>query len=369
MEKCIQKYRDFYALKPNSPLIMREFGWYCRERWEREGYIKPGEDLDKLFGFDESGVCLLVFLNGCEAALEPPFEETVLEDLGKYEIVQDIVGRHVKCFKGRRNGFMPEYVDHPVKDQKSWEEKIKWRLNPASEVRYRRFDERKAQIQSEVDRGKLLSELMPGGYMYLRSLFGPTELLYAFYDMPELVHECMQAWFALNDAVVSYHQQSFDLDEVFFDEDICYNHGSLISPDMIREFLLPYYQQIVTNVKRRNRDKTRKVHLQVATDGAVHSVIDLYKEVGLTYMSPFEVAAGCDVVEIGKQHPDLLLSGGIDKRILAAGKDAIDRELERILPVMYRRGGYIPTCDHSVPEEGSFENYLHFRNRLKEYAN
>ena len=85
-------------------------------------------------------------------------------------------------------------------------------------------------------------------------------------------------------------------------------------------------------------------------------------------MSPFEVAAGCDVVEIGKQHPDLLLSGGIDKRILAAGKDAIDHELERILPVMYRRGGYIPTCDHGVPEEVSFENYLHYRKRLREYA-
>ena len=23
---------------------------------------------------------------------------------------------------------MPEYVDHPVKDQKTWEENVKWRL-------------------------------------------------------------------------------------------------------------------------------------------------------------------------------------------------------------------------------------------------
>ena len=335
MEAHVQKYRNFYALKPDCPLIMREFGWYSKERWEQEGHIQPNEDLNRRFGFDESGVHILVFLNGCEAAVEPRFEEKVLKDQGKYEIVQDFVGRHVKCFKGRRNGFMPEYVDHPVKDQKTWEENIKWRLDPTTEIRYRRFDDQKPNIQRSVEQGKMLSELMPGGYMYLRSLFGPTGLLFAFYDMPELVHECMQAWFDLNDAVIAYHQQSFDLDEIFLDEDICYNHGSLISPDMIREFLFPYYQQLITNVKRRNKDQSRKVHVQLATDGDVRPIIDLYREIGLTYMSPFEVAAGCDVVEIGRKYPDLLISGGFDKRIIAAGRDAIDREIDRIMPVMY----------------------------------
>ena len=63
------------------------------------------------------------------------------------------------------------------------------------------------------------------------------------------------------------------------------------------------------------------------------------------------------------------VSGGIDKRILAAGKDAIDRELERIMPAMRRRGGYIPTCDHGVPEEVSFENYMHYRERMQDYCN
>ena len=36
-------------------------------------------------------------------------------------------------------------------------------------------------------------------------------------------------------------------------------------------------------------------------------------------MSPFEVASGCDVVEIGRQYPNLFMLGGIDKRVLAAG--------------------------------------------------
>ena len=84
-------------------------------------------------------------------------------------------------------------------------------------------------------------------------------------------------------------------------------------------------------------------------------------------MSPFEVASGCDVVEVRKKYPDLLISGGIDKRILAAGKDAIDKEIERIMPFMKKQGGYLPTCDHGVPEEVEFTDYLHYRKRMLEY--
>jgi uroporphyrinogen decarboxylase len=78
-------------------------------------------------------------------------------------------------------------------------------------------------------------------------------------------------------------------------------------------------------------------------------------------MSPFEVAAGCDVVEIGRQYPDLAIFGGIDKRILAKGRDAIDAHLAYILPPMRARGGYIPTCDHGVPEEVPYEDYVYYR--------
>ena len=60
--------------------------------------------------------------------------------------------------------------------------------------------------------------------------------------------------------------------------------------------------------------------------------------------------------------------GGVDKRILAADFDSIDRMVDRIFPVMQRRGGYMPTCDHGVPEEVSLKNYMHFRKRCLEFA-
>jgi uroporphyrinogen decarboxylase len=262
---------------------------------------------------------------------------------------------------------MPEYVGHPVHDMRTWVEQCKWRMDPATPSRWEGFDGRMAQAREAAAQGLVVCQRLIGGYMYLRSLIGPTELLYAFYDMPDVIHDAMRTWLALADAVIARHQQHVTLDEIFFAEDICYNHGGLISPDMMREFLLPYYQQLIANLRSRQLDRTRHLYVQVDTDGLATPVIDVYRDaIGMDVMSPFEVASGCDVVEIGRQYPRLAMTGGIDKRVLAQGPDAIDRMVERIIPAMRARGGYYPTCDHCVPAEVSLADYRHYRKRCLE---
>jgi uroporphyrinogen decarboxylase len=262
---------------------------------------------------------------------------------------------------------MPEYVDHPVKNWKTWEEDIKWRMNPTSPERYADLEERMAGARAAAAQGIMIQQNLIGGYMYLRSLIGPLNLLYFFYDMPDLIHDCMRTWFDLADAVIARHQQYVTLDEIFLAEDICYNHGPLISLDMMREFLTPYYQQLIANAKARQIDKDRHVYIQIDTDGFAPPTIPVYRqEIGMDVMSPFEVASGCDVVEVGRQYPDLAIFGGIDKRVLAKGRDAIDRHLAYILPAMRARGGYIPTCDHGVPAEVPYQDYLYYRQRCIE---
>lgn len=371
--RSARKMQDFYDLKPGAPIYEKEFGFYTKDKWIADGILEPDDGtfdydvyLRRKFGFDEKVVHTLTGLGGCEAGMDPMFEVKILEDRGEYELVQDYAGRSVLYFKGRRDGFMPTYVDHPVKDMDSWERNIKWRMDPTSPGREKHAKWDIEQALQMRQNGGFVCQLVVGGYMYLRSLIGGEPLLYMFYDDPELIHECMQTWLTLADARMAYYQQFVEYDELLFDEDICYNMGPLISPDMIREFLFPYYQQLIENVKKRNRG--RRMVVQLATDGRMQTVVDLYKSIGFDYFSPCEVASGVDVVQLGKEHPDILLSGGIDKRIIAQGGDAIKRHLEYIMPAMRARGGYIPTCDHGVPEEVSYENYLLFRKLLKEYC-
>jgi len=362
-----KKLRDAYAVKKDAPVFMKEFGYYSLDRWIAEGHIECAADLDAICGFDGPGSHYLGNMGGCEAPFMPAFKERILEDRGEHELVMDPAGRTVMYFKGRRNGFMPEYVSHPVKDRRTWEENCKWRMDPRAEGRLAGINEALDNAAPAAAKGLIMTQYVVGGYMYLRSLMGPLELPLMLYDDPALVHECMEAWLGVAEFVTAKHQERVAIDEILIDEDICYKTGSLISPDMVEEFLLPYYRRLIEGVKGRQPGKER-LHVQVATDGYCPPVIPLYESVGMDVMSPFEAAANNDVIEIGRKYPNLVISGGMDKRTLAAGKGAIDEMVGRIMPVMRKRGGYIPTCDHGVPEEVDFGDYVHFRKRLSEYA-
>jgi uroporphyrinogen-III decarboxylase len=366
MAEHVRKLRDTYAITPGAPLYQREFGYFCEEAWAEQG-LPENANYAAEFGYDPGAMHALGQLGWCQAAFEPRFEEKIIEERGDHEVVQDYAGRHVLCFKGRRSGFMPEYLDHPVKDRRTWEELVKWRLDPASPERTAKLDERMAAARQAAGEGLFISQRLIGPYMYLRSLMGPADVLYKFYDEPELIHDCLRTWFELADTVIAQHQQQVTLDEIFFAEDICYKSGPLISPEMMREFLGPYYRQLMANVRSRQIDPARHLYVQIDTDGNAVPVIPVYRElIGMDVMSPFEVASGCDVVQIGRDFPDLVLTGGIDKRVLAEGPAAIDAMVERILPTMRERGGYIPTCDHGVPAEVSLANYRHYRRRCLE---
>ena len=363
------KLRDIYERKPGAPLYHREFYIWedALERWKVEEGMPSDVPMGQLFGYDPPGNHSLGQIGWCEAEFCPCFETKLIQDRGETELVQDFAGRHVLYFKGRRHGFMPEYVDHPVKDMHSWVENVKWRMDPSSPERYADLEARMTSARMAASEGRMIVQNLVGGYMYLRSLIGPEKLMYAFYDMPDMVHDCMKTWFDLADAVIAKHQQSVTIDEIFFGEDICFNHGSLISPEMMHEFIIPYYQQLIANIKSRQIDRSRHLYVQIDTDGFADPVIPIYREsIQMDVMSPFEVASHCDVVVTRREYPDLVMTGGIDKRVLAQTPRDIDRMVERIIPFMREQGGYIPTCDHGVPNNVSYANYLHYRRRCIE---
>jgi hypothetical protein len=363
-----ERIRATYEFRPVDHMYRTEFYIWPEaiERWKQEGMPEDWQERN-LFEYDQPGMLGVgVNLGWTEPPFVPLFNEKVIESDGDIEIAQDSAGRHVKYFKGRRHGFMPEYVKHPVANMADWET-VAPRLNPETMARYEGLREVVEKQKTEADAvGGMLSQGVIGGYMYLRALIGPEELMYTFYDQPDLVHAAMRTWLELVDSVLAHVQSIFDIDEIFIAEDICYNHGLLVSPDTVREYLFPYYQQMLSNA--RSRQKTH-IYFHVDTDGDCRPAIALYSELGIAKMSPFEVASGCDVVEIGKAYPQLIISGGIDKRILAAGKDAIDKHLNHIIPFMLDRGGYYPTCDHGVPDDVSYENYLYYRRCVCELDN
>ncbi|MBI4024252.1 MAG: hypothetical protein HY360_04675 [Verrucomicrobia bacterium] len=61
---------------------------------------------------------------------------------------------------------------------------------------------------------------------------------------------------------------------------------------------------------------------------------------------------------------DLRLGGNIPKEALIAGPEAIDRAIERLMP-MIAEGGLLPALDDMVPLEVPFAHYRHLIERLQ----
>ena len=53
----------------------------------------------------------------------------------------------------------------------------------------------------------------------------------------------------------------------------------------------------------------------------------------------------------------------MDKRALAAGGAVMHAELDRLAPLI-AAGGYLPTCDHGVPPDISWPNFIAYTRRL-----
>ena len=83
------------------------------------------------------------------------------------------------------------------------------------------------------------------------------------------------------------------------------------------------------------------------TDGDFNRLISQFIAAGVDGFLPMDVNAGMDIVKVRELYPRLKFIGGFNKLVIEQGKDAIDREFERILPVI-RSGGYVPGCDHQA---------------------
>jgi uroporphyrinogen decarboxylase len=317
---------------------------------------RRGEPLDHAvhahFGLDKG----IEKIDG-EWGIWPPFPTEVLwED---EETVKQRAGDGTVVLVRKDSSSLPHPLEWPVKDRASWEQLKSERLRIDSSGRFSPEWPQQVAAYKNRDWPLVIGGPFLGAFSSLRTLFGFEQMMFAFFDDPQLVHDVLghltELWLALFEETLS----QTDVDYAYFWEDMSYKSGSMVSPRIFREFLMPVYKRINAFFRAHGLDI-----VLLDTDGSVWDLIPLFLESGVTGLYPFEVRAGMDVAEVRAKYPRLQMMGGIDKTALELGPAAIDAELRRVAPVV-KSGGYIPGVDHYVHPGVPWEYFHYYRHALE----
>lgn len=287
------------------------------------------------------------------------FERKILEDTPEYTITRDELGRTMKLPKGFATIALP--MDFPVKDMDSWlkikpfyqfkEERINW-----DAVEYAK----KRQLEGELVTGAML-----GGFDLPRELMGEENACIAYYEDPELMQDIIATVTDMTFQVFDRISDKLVIDNLCVHEDMAGKSGPLIGPNLIEEFIKPYYRKIWDMLS----SKGTKLFSQ-DSDGNMNPIIDAFLDCGVNIMYPAEPAAGMDIVELRKQYGNrLAFKGGIDKHVLRKTKEEIRKELEYKMQPMMQEGGVVFGLDHRIPNGTSLENYKYYVDAAREILN
>lgn len=333
-----------------------EFGFWDETfvRWHDEGLpeeINSNSNCDPFFGFEPK-----MSVPGA-GGLIPTFESKVLEEHDDHRIIQDGEGVKKIVYTDGADT-IPRYLEFPVKDRASWEE-LKQRLDIEDPARQRDDWEeigartRESEFPVQINCGSLFGRL--------RNWAGFEGISLLCYDDPELVEEMVEHMCQLALAALEPAVQHCQLDTGAFWEDINFNQGCIISPEMFHRWLTPRYKRITDKLREGGAE-----FCYVDSDGNVLDVLDGWLDGGVNIMFPVEAAAGSEPLEIRRRWGEAgRMMGGVNKRALASGRDAIDEELAKLKPLV-DEGGFIPHVDHRVPPDVSFADYLYYLRRKRE---
>jgi len=134
---------------------------------------------------------------------------------------------------------------------------------------------------------------------------------------------------------------SLGVDLLVLGDDAGHKGGPMISPQMWREFILPYHRRIVAEVD---------VPIMWHTDGAIESLLPMAIEAGFVGMHPLEPAVGIDLGKVKREFgEDLVLVGNVDVDALhGSDLEAVREEVRRCIEQGAPGGGYMLSSSSSI---------------------
>lgn len=334
-------------------------GYITRE--EAEGYARYGDNSEadrsvmKKLGFDFNWGSTV----GGNILLFPSFPREVLkENPDGSRIVRNSDGLIIKEKPGTVS--IPSQIGTSLKDRKAWEELYLPRLQwDPKRVNY----EALRALPKKKDRQTPLGLYVGSMFGNVRNLLGVEELSYLYADDEDLFREIVDTVCGLclktAEEILS---TGAEFDFGHFWEDICFKNGPLVNPAVFRELTGPWYKKITDLLKEHGIDI-----VSLDCDGCIDLLIPTWIENGVNTMFPMEVGTWHASIAPWREKYGRALRGvgGMDKRVFSQDKEAVDREVDRLVKLI-RLGGYIPCPDHRIAPDAKFPLVQYYCSRMQE---
>ena len=327
-----------------------EFGYWeeCFHEWPifvDAGVTNNGE-ADVFFNFDRIAGA------GGRSWMHPPFEHKVIEETDTHRIIRNAEGLLAEVPRDGHST-IPHYLKSSIETADDWKRVKAERFRVDDPVR--RVDVEAMNRRHPPERDYPLGIGCGSMIGKVRDLLTFEGLCYAMYDYPDMVEDMVETCCVLVENVLDQVLGEIDFDYASGWEDICFNKGPIVSVPFFRDVVTPRYKRIGDRLHAHGIDLW-----YTDCDGDVRPILPYLLEGGINCLFPFEVNSCAHPAELFEEYgKELRIMGGVDKIVLAQGRQEIKAYLEGLVPLV-ERGGYIPFCDHRCPPNVPEENYLYY---------
>lgn len=356
-----------YETFDHMPVLCFGYWKETLEKWVAEGHLPAealgaladGSEADNLvqkklgFDYNYQTMCYL------GAGIQPVFTREVVETKPDgSRIVRNEFGALIVEKDGA--GSIPMEVGHTLVDRASWEKeflpRLQWSDARADEVLINSLKAGDANRHTPLGlhAGSLLGTI--------RDWLGVEELCYLYMDDYDLYKEIIDTVGDLSYRAVKRALSLYTgFDYLHFWEDICFKNGPLVTPSVFEELVGPHYRRITELAAEHGLDI-----ISVDCDGLIDRLIPIWLENGVNTMFPIEYGTWeASIAPWREQYGQQLRGvGGMNKNVFALDYAAVDREIERLKPLM-ALGGYIPCPDHRIPPDAKFENVQYYCDKMQ----
>ncbi len=182
---------------------------------------------------------------------------------------------------------------------------------------------------------------------------GMDKLFIAYVENPAMVHRIARL---VTDYTIEGIDRGVEIgaDIIALDGDLAHNTGTIMSPQHFREYVKPYYKEIV--------DHVHGLGLKVFkhTDGNHMTIFDDLVEAGFNGIHPIQPQC-MDLAYVKEKYgKKICLFGNIDcmETLVTGTEDDVEREVKKAIETAAPGGGYILTSSNTIHPGVKPENYI-----------